>query len=172
MEDLLTSYTIAEIALFVVMLGLAVKGVVSFYDWAHDRLKKWFTKEHAQEEMAEDIETEKSELQTFQDKVEQEFADQDKKIREMENENNLKIEQLGGKVDMLIESDRDAILAYITEKHHYFVYEKGYIDYHSLECLEKRYDVYRRKEGGNSFAASLMDDIRELPQDEPPKSAV
>ena len=62
---------------------------------------------------------------------------------------------------MVIDSDKDAIKAYITEKHHYFT-EKGWIDYQSLDVLEKRFKHYT-DEGGNSFIEDLMEDIRKLP---------
>lgn len=68
-----------------------------------------------------------------------------------------------GAVDMLIASDKDDIKAYITKEHHYFCYEKGYIDDYSLDCLERRYGHYK-DEGGNSFAEDLMKDVRTLPK--------
>lgn len=34
MLDLLKNYSLTDIAIFVVMLAFAIKGVVDFYDWA------------------------------------------------------------------------------------------------------------------------------------------
>ena len=73
------------------------------------------------------------------------------------------LDQLTKKVNMLIDSDKDDIKAYITRRHHYFMYQKGWIDDYSLDCIEKRYSHYQ-DEGGNSFIGSLMQQIRDLPK--------
>lgn len=57
---------------------------------------------------------------------------------------------------MLIDSDRDDIKSYITREHHYFCYQKGWIDDFSLDCCERRYKHYS-DEGGNSFIGQFMD---------------
>lgn len=67
---------------------------------------------------------------------------------------------------MLIESDKESIKAYATERHHFFVYEQGWIDNYSLECLERRFVIYQH-ENGNSFVEGLMDEIRALPKQPP-----
>jgi len=72
-------------------------------------------------------------------------------------------ENINRLIAMLIESDREAIKAYITEQHHRFVYEVGWIDDYSLDCLEKRYSIYEREEG-NSFVLGLMNELRDLPK--------
>lgn len=60
------------------------------------------------------------------------------------------LQDLSCKIDMLIDSDKDAIKSYITREHHYFCYQIGWIDDFSLDCLERRYQHYH-EEGGNSF---------------------
>ena len=64
---------------------------------------------------------------------------------------------------MLVESDKESIKAYITERHHFFVQERKWIDYHSMDCLERRFAIYE-KEHGNSFVEDLMNDLRQLPK--------
>ena len=68
---------------------------------------------------------------------------------------------------MLIHSDKDAIKSYITRQHHYFCYDKRWIDDFSLDCIERRYQHYT-EEGGNSFIAGFIEELRSLPK-EPPK---
>ena len=63
-------------------------------------------------------------------------------------------------------SEKDDIKAYITEKHHFFCYEKKWIDDHSLDCLERKNKHYK-DEGGNSFIDGLMAEIRALPKQPP-----
>jgi hypothetical protein len=64
---------------------------------------------------------------------------------------------------MLIDSDKDDIKAFITREHHYFCYQKGWVDDYSLDCVERRYAHYEQ-EGGNSFVEDLMKDLRKLPK--------
>jgi len=73
------------------------------------------------------------------------------------------IAQLSKKVDNLIESDRDDIKSFLTREHHYFCYQKGWIDDYSLECCEKRFQHYVN-EGGNSFIEHFMEEMRALPK--------
>ena len=46
MVELLLRYSLSDILMFIVILALAVKSLISFFDWAYDRLKKVFNKEH------------------------------------------------------------------------------------------------------------------------------
>lgn len=64
-------------------------------------------------------------------------------------------------IDLLIESDRLSIKAWIKEQHEKWTH-CGYIDSQSLELLEDRFKVYT-KEDGNSWAEKLINEIRALP---------
>ena len=55
MEELLTKYTITEIVIFIVFLAIAIKEVISFFDWAHNRLKGAFKKENEHEDIKEQL---------------------------------------------------------------------------------------------------------------------
>lgn len=140
MKELFTQYTIKEIIIFVIVLALAIKGLIIFYDWAHDRLRKHFNKE------------------TEKDKVNEQLN----KIIKSQEELNETVGKISKQVNILLNSDKDDIKAWLTEKHHYFCYKLGYIDDFNLDCIEKRYSHYK-EENGNSFIADLMEDIRKLP---------
>ena len=155
MLDLLSNYTVSEIIVFLVLLALAVKGVVSYGDWGMNRLRKIFNKETEREKEKREIE--------------EHFTKQDEKIenlRENLQKNIETLDQILNKIDLLMDSDKDSIKSYITEKHHYFVYENKWIDDYSLDCLERRYKHYVN-EGGNSFVLDLMEDLRDLPKQSP-----
>lgn len=155
MLDLLSNYTVSEIIIFLVLLALAVKGVVSYGDWGMNRLRKIFNKETQREKEKREIE--------------EHFTKQDEKIenlRESLQKNIETLDQILNKIDLLMDSDKDSIKSYITEKHHYFVYENKWIDDYSLDCLERRYKHYVN-EGGNSFVLDLMEDLRDLPKQSP-----
>jgi hypothetical protein len=77
------------------------------------------------------------------------------------------MKDMSDKVNILMDSDKDDIKAWITKEHHYFCYQKGWIDDYSLDCLERRYAHYK-EENGNSFIKDLVEEVRNLPK-QPPK---
>lgn len=155
MKDLVGTYSVQEILLFLVTFALAIKGFVSFWDWGYDRLKKVFKKETDQEH----------EMDSIQDQIsahQQEYQllkDNQDKFRE-------DLKSIIDKVNLLIDSDRDDIKSFITERHHHFCYQEKWIDDYSLDCIEKRFKHYT-DEGGNSFIEDLMEELRELPKQPP-----
>lgn len=152
MEELFVNYSISDIIVFTIILAAAIKGLVSFFDWGNTRLKqvynKGFTTKEEKEKLKEDVE----ELNRF-------YAEREKLIDDT-------FEKINTQIGMLIESDKEAIKSYVVEKHHFFVYEQGWIDDYSLSCLERRFAVYQQ-EHGNSFVGGLMEEIRELPKKPP-----
>ena len=78
------------------------------------------------------------------------------------------VSNLTDKINLLIESDKDDIKAFITQQYHYFCEQKGWIDDYSMDCIEKRYSHYV-EEKGNSFVKQLMEQLRALPR-KPPKN--
>lgn len=151
MLELLNKYSITEIIVFLVTFALAVKGVISYFDWIQERLKKVLKKENKIDE------------------VQDRLAEGDKTFKILQNgqkELETYIKTLENKINLLISSDKDDIKSYITEKHHYFVYKKKWIDDYSLDCVERRFKHYEQ-EGGNSFIKELMEEIRELPKHAP-----
>ena len=153
MLELLQHYSISEIFLFIVFLALAFKSVVSFFEWLEERIKKTFGKISEKEKINKRIENGEN------------FMAQ---LREHQKHNDEALQCLSKKIDMLVESDRDDIKAYITKEHHKFCYDKGWIDDFSLDCLEKRFKHYA-DEGGNSFICGFMQELKSLPK-RPPQS--
>ena len=144
--ELLEQYNITDIIEVVILLGLAIKGVISFFEWLFPRIEKLIKKVDQPEKLKYDLK---------------------KQYKEIDDMKNC-IKQIIGKIDILIESDKDDIKAFITRQHHYFVYQKGWIDDYSLDCIERRYDHYVH-EKGNSFIGGLMEEIRALPKQEQEK---
>ena len=137
MLELLKNYSLTDIIIFIVMLSLAVKGVVDFYDWAKSKMVNTTDKKYTNKEMQ-------------------------KKILDTLESHNTQIDKMSKAINILIESDKDDIKAWITEQHHYFCYELGYIDDYNLQCIESRYTHYK-EEDGNTFIDKFMKDIRNLP---------
>lgn len=149
MKDLIGAYSVEEILLFIVTFALAIKGFVSFWDWGYARLKQVFNKETEQEQ----------EIGSIQHR----FDEHLKNYEIMQNAQNETLKILTRKINLLIDSDKDSIKSFITERHHYFCYEQKWIDDYSLDCIEKRYKHYE-DEGGNSFIHDLMEELRKLPK--------
>lgn len=152
MEQLLARYSLTEIIIFLVLIGCAIKEVITFLDWAHKRLKQRFAREDEHEEIKKELEKVGNHL----DNIEKHFTT-------MIEENRIQSREMQASIDLLIASDKDDIKAWITREHHFFCYEAKKIDDYSLDCIEKRYSHYR-DEGGNSYVADLIAEIRELPK--------
>lgn len=144
MVDLISQFSITEIIVFIALLATAIKGALSFFDWGMERLGRHFRKQ------------------------EQEI-EQDEKINSILEAQKVIVEdltELKNTVMILKESDRDSIKSFITKEHNYYVREQGWIDDYSMEILERRFHHYE-KEGGNSFALKLMNELRKLPNKPP-----
>lgn len=141
MENLLKTFTIEQIILFTVLLAAAIKGIVTWTDWANQKLNNRLSQKQNEDDFKKDMNALKTTVTTI----------------------NEKIDNMTSLIDLLMISDKDDIKAYITREHHYFCYDLGYIDDYNLDCIERRYALYV-KEGGNSFVEELMKDIRALPK--------
>lgn len=143
MPELLQNYSLEQIVMFIVLLALAIKGVVDFFDWGKKRITATTSK--SQEKIAE--------VTNMKQNID--------KLFEMQIEQTKAIDKLTHSVDILLQSDKDDIKSWITAQHHYFCYEIKHIDDYSLDCIERRYAHYI-DEGGNSFIGNLMTDLRSL----------
>lgn len=144
MLELFKNYSIDEIIMFILLLAIAIKGIVDLYDWFKIRFRKPIDKENdikeREQEILDKITNHEQQILTCKDCL----------------------NEITKNVKILIESDKDDIKAWITEKHHYFCYELGYIDDYNLQCIEARYKHYK-EEDGNTFIDGFMSDIRALP---------
>lgn len=155
MEELFSQFSLSEIFLCIILLAVAIKGVIEFIDWCKKRIKQWYKKD--------------TETETLQDDVDRRFHEEDARIKALEEQQAKTIEileKMDEKVDLLISSDKDDIKSYLTTMHHQYCYHQGWIDTYNLECCERRYEHYK-DEGGNSFIANFMEDLRELPNEDP-----
>ena len=122
MEQLFQQYSLSDIIIFTILLVLAIKSLISFFDWAQDRFNKGFNKKNIK-----NIEKQELEQRLKQgDEIMSNLQDSQKRTDQM-------LEDVSAKIDMLIDSDRDAIKAYITQQHLFFCYERNMIDDFSLD---------------------------------------
>lgn len=155
MLELLGTYSLTQIITFIVLLAIATKEGITLVIWFKDFFKKKFNDDMKNtvvtKEQGEQIDKVKESMQILID-------NQEKIFKEME----LFKQQL----EMIIESDKDDIKSWITEKHHFYCFERKWIDDYSMDCIEKRYGHYK-DEGGNSFIKELMNELRSLPKTPP-----
>ena len=154
--QLLTMFSLQEILIAIVLLAVAIKGIVSFLDWAYARLKKIFIKEH------------KAEVSIGQ--IESRFEKDETRVEDLAKEHiqfNRDISEIKKLIKNLELMNKNDIKAWITKEHHHFTDPSiGWIDDYSLDCIEKRYSDYLAL-GGNSFILDLMQEIRALPKHPP-----
>lgn len=157
MKELLQNYSLTDLFIITIFLALSLKSLISFVDWIEQRLKKFFNKQQ----------TKVSEKQLLERRLQDGSRIMDNLTQHQQKTDEI-LNNLSKKIDMLIKSDKDDIKSYITKEHHYFCYQKQWIDDFSLDCIEKRYKHYT-DEGGNSFIGQFMEQLRALPK-QPPQS--
>lgn len=145
MLDIFTKYTVTEIIIFIIIFSLGIKQAIEVIDWFRSKFNKSTDKALTEKERIKHIDAKLEKYDTVLGNI-------------IDNINELKDE-----TQLLISSDKDAIKAFITEKHHYFCYTQKWIDDYSLDVLERRYEHYV-DEKGNSFVKDLMEELRELPR--------
>lgn len=148
MEELLARFELTDIIIMLTLLIVGAEKLIKAIDWFRARFRKSYDEENTLKEEVEDL---------------NKFYEEKKVVDEGFAKVNERINKICDLVDMLVESDKESIKAYITERHHFFVQERKWIDYHSMDCLERRFSIYER-EHGNSFVEDLMNDLRQLPK--------
>ena len=178
MLELLTTYEISDILIFIVILALAIKEFINFIDWIKKKVDSFKQEEILDQKEQDKIDGYDAKLKANSDKIlslETRMSNLEKRLenaeREFEtflkqqNEINNSLQTLVKKVNILLDSDKEDIKAYVTEKHHYYLH-RGWIDDFTLECIEKRFQCYQEEEG-NSFVENLVNDLRKLPRQPP-----
>ena len=156
MEELFTKYSLTEIILFIFVFATSLKGFFTLWDYFYDKIKRHFKEETEEEQDKIDITKQLADISAQIENINaQHILDRQELIK--------KIDETNATISVLLASDKDDIKSWITERHHYFCYECKCIDYQSLDCIEKRYRHYV-DEGGNSYVADLMNEIRALPK--------
>lgn len=166
MENLFTTFSVEQIIFYAIMLGIAIKGVWDFVDWCIKKYKNKFNKDYEAKSKEELLEQHYLNCKEQHIESMQRYNDLETKIGSFMETVNTKVDNIEGQLKQLTISDMHDIKGWIVEKHHK-VMKKGWIDDFTMDILEKRYNDYL-KEGGNSYIANLMDEMRGLPHT-PPK---
>lgn len=161
MLNLLSNYSATTIVIFIFMLLVGAKELIELLKYFYKLLKGHFGKE-IQEKKNDDVI-----LEQIND-LKKDFAEHKKEHQEIKNDiQEIKEELIDNKdsIKKLVLSDRNDIKSWLVEKHHFFM-EQGWIDDYSMDTVNRRFDDYV-DEGGNSYAKSLVDSLRDLPKQPP-----
>lgn len=153
LDFLLTQYTIPTLVVAMILCIIIFKEIVKFIAW----VKKSVIEPIQQKaQLKQKYEERLSRTEALTTTLLQKNAEQEESIKAIHES-----------IQLLINSDKDAIKAWITQQHHQLIKQK-WVDDYTLSCIEARYEHYQ-KEHGNSFVADLMKEIRALPHF-PPKT--
>lgn len=129
-------------------------------------------KEKERQEILDAIGELKDEISSLKGIVKESNSDQanlHKEFNEFKDEIHGKVNDIGDSIDhvsstaeFLMNADKEDKKAFIIGQYNQFVMEEGKIDIYSKDTLEKIYDIYL-KENGDTFVASMMTSIRNLP---------
>lgn len=167
MQELLQTYSVDEIAMFIVLLAAAVKGCGGFFDWLKLKYNEKFNKDFS-------ILTKEEELEAHyiksseQHKESIELYDKlDKKIDNLVELFENRFTKIEKKIDVLTESDKDDIKSWLVEKYNFYKENPTRpISAHTMDTIEKRYSHYRN-EGGNSYIEeTIMPELRKMAKEE------
>ena len=166
MLELIETFTPLQIICYAVGLTLAVKGAWDLIDFFKNKYAIKFNKDYSkkkQEELLEEYHNDS--IKQHEETIEMHNS-LEHKIDELTEVIDTRLTGLEESVDRLTVSDMHDIKQSIVRSFHYFVEQQGWIDDFSLDTLELRFSDYLA-ENGNSYAAGLMSEIRQLPKHPP-----
>lgn len=151
---LLSQYPIWTVLIIVIAVLIIIQKGISFFK------AKWGERE----QFIQDNVNKGMEIQKKKDMKEEAQQEEIAHINELQTSVTQLTELLEKQqklIDLLIQSDELEIKAWIKEQHEKWAALRA-IDSQSLDVLEQRFAIYE-KEGGNSWALKLMNEIRALP---------
>lgn len=161
MIELLSTLTFSQILIYGALFAIAAKEFLTVKDFFDKRNKDKNTEENNEKKQMEQILTAIQNLEKVMLNQEKEDEKLHNDIKDLSDYWKTKENDFHRILQLLIESDKDAIKSFIVKEHHYHL-RQGWIDDFSLDTIEKRYGHYK-EEGGNSYIGDLIQDLRALP---------
>ena len=119
------------------------------------------------DEMWNNINESRNESKDGDKALEKQIKEQMKKYEETFDDIKKTLKNMDEKTTLIIESDKEGIKSYITDKYYQAINDK-YIELHVLQALELRYEKYLQ-ENGNTYVGRLMAQLRQMPNTPPDK---
>lgn len=147
MLELIGAFSLETI---IIILLVGIPALIKFIAWCKNVYKEREKFKQENINKGRDLERQEEAQQLRQTQIE---AEQQRQAVE--------IAELRKMIKLLIESDILNTRAWIKEQHEKWM-PRQCIDSQTLDILSQRFNVYE-KEGGNSWAKILVDDLKELP---------
>lgn len=136
MSELLTKFDITTIILVLFMTAVAIREVFELYHYFYDKIYGKYEKQDNEKDTIDN-------LSATLASVLQQVKDIDKKV------------------NLLQESDKDAIKSWIVGLYHKYKENPKELEAMQMDLLERRYDHYK-DQGGNSYIDQLMENLRTI----------
>ena len=156
MSSLLDLFSQIGLVEVIVILGIGIPSILKFINWCkaiYGKRQSFHDAAYAEGQQAEQQKEAEAALMD-------ELKAKEEKLETQLSELATQVQNLTSKVDLLMESDVQAIKAWLKDEHEKWTH-LGWIDNFSLDLVKKRYAIYV-KEHGNSWAEDLMQDIDKL----------
>lgn len=161
MLDLLQTFSVSQILIYGVLLALAIRGIFDFAAWVKNKYDAKFHKDYTAKKKEEELNTHYEQCMKQREELLELYAGVEEKIDSLTETINCKFKDIEKQLQRLTDSDMHDIKSWIVEKHHFFINQE-WIDDFQMDTIEKRYGDYL-EEGGNSYVAGLMSELRALP---------
>lgn len=163
MIDLLNTFSIEQILISIALIAMAIKGIVDYIKWVKTKNKEKFDEEYEKKQKDEILSKYEETNADLQKRMANCYSSIEGKIDKLSSNINTRMNGMEEQLKILTDSDMHDIKSWIVEKHHHYK-NLGWIDDFAMDTIEKRYLDYK-KEGGNSYVDTLMEELRQLPKD-------
>lgn len=137
MGELLATYSIEQIIIFVFIIASSGKKIFDLIDYYRNKGREVYKKEADYETCLVEFKKLSEEIQT-----------------------------MNKRLDILTSSDMDATRGWLVEKYNYYKDNpEESIDEYIMDTIERRYTHYK-EEGGNSYVTSIVESLRERYKEE------
>ena len=161
MLELLSAFSVHQILIFSLMLILAIRGCIDTFAYFKNLYHEKFTHDYNSLQKEDDFKR----FQQHTDECLAEYTKQSEalisQVKEATQEFEVKIGQIEERLTDLSSYSKNDIKAWLVETHHKCMRE-GYIDDFTKDLIERRFKDYQ-KLGGNSYAETLVQELRTLP---------
>lgn len=168
MLDLLAELNGTQILIFSIMIILAAKGAWELIDFFKTKYQEKFDKDYSKKSKEEALKEHFKKCTEQRNETIAKYDALSEKIDELSNVIHTKFDELDIRLDQLSANDKYVIKQAIVKDYHYFVEKLGWIDDFSLDTLLLLFDAYKQL-GGNSYIASLIEELKKLPRRDPKK---
>lgn len=161
MLELLSEFSASQIIIYTIMLALAIKGGVEFFNWCKQQYQIKFDKDYQKKTQEEILKKHCEECETqFKEALDM-CGTLEEKIDNLTDVFSVQVDKIESQLSLLSSCSRNDIKAWIVETHHRCIKE-GCIDDFTKDTVERRFQNYKDL-GGNSYIEELVKEIRELP---------